>query len=513
MRVRIAVPEEQVDPPVIDAALEAVTRLDETQIHNGDVPTFADALNNGRGIKWKPEPPGDEHFDHATTVLGRGWGDCDDLAPWHAASLRATGEDPGAIARVVPSGPHTFHAIVQRSDGQIDDPSIAAGMKAKRSGKINGETIEIWACDPHDGRMYTGSLAPTVAPLLPHCGPSWAVRANPTVVGGWEARCDVPWVGSPLLAMKKVVGKGHPHRHRGHVHVHAYNRRFPTRTHGGSLVVGVPYALSSTAWGESPADALSRAVCGALVVGDAGENASPLDRYKLIAMQALLAGADAATATRAVAQHMVHDRYQAAAAQAAVHGLGIDVSGFWDDVGDALGDAAGVVAPIAGTLAGAALGGPAGAALGGSLGGALGGSLKGALSSHPSGGAPAAPAGGGSSPLMAALGAYGGAVASTPAPAVAAPPPVGPHVVSIPHFGPNPPAGTVPAAGPGGMTPAQVQAALNALQGGGTTGGGAGIGPVAGAVPPPPILDLTAVNAMQRGGYTGQTVGPVMIRM
>src|SRR5437899_3720477 len=110
MRLRIAVPEQHVEPNVIDAALEAVTRLDEHMIRSGSVPTF-DAAHTQ--VKWRPENMGDEHFDHAETVLKRGWGDCDDLAPWKAATLRATGEDPGAVARVVPTGPNTFHALVQ----------------------------------------------------------------------------------------------------------------------------------------------------------------------------------------------------------------------------------------------------------------------------------------------------------------------------------------------------------------------------------------------------------------
>ena len=140
MRYRIAVPEAHVEASIIDAALEAVTRLDESMIHSGDVPDF-DA--RPKGIIWKPEPKGDEFFDNAQTIIQRGWGDCDDLAPWKAASLRATGEDPGAIAKVVKSGPSMYHAIVERSDGAIDDPSVECGMKPK--GRISGD-------DMHFGR-------------------------------------------------------------------------------------------------------------------------------------------------------------------------------------------------------------------------------------------------------------------------------------------------------------------------------------------------------------------------
>src|SRR5208282_6915953 len=126
MRIRIAVPEEHVDPSVIDAALEAVTRLDESMIRKGQSMTSHDLVD--AGAVWKPEPPGDEHFDHGGTIAARGWGDCDDWAPLHAATLRANGDDPGARAIIVPSGKHNWHAIVKRSDGSTDDPSADAGM-------------------------------------------------------------------------------------------------------------------------------------------------------------------------------------------------------------------------------------------------------------------------------------------------------------------------------------------------------------------------------------------------
>ena len=87
MRINVAVPEAHVDAPVLDAALESVTRLNESLLASGEIPSFQAALH--RGIKWKPEPPGAEHFDHGRTVLARGWGDCDDLAPYEAASMNS----------------------------------------------------------------------------------------------------------------------------------------------------------------------------------------------------------------------------------------------------------------------------------------------------------------------------------------------------------------------------------------------------------------------------------------
>lgn len=172
MRVQVAIPEEYIDKPVLDSALEAVTRLNEEMIANRDVPLFTEAVNR---VRWKAEPPGQEHFDHARTVLERGHGDCDDLAPWHAASLRATGEDPGANAITYQSGPKRWHAVVERSDGSLEDPSLSAGMRG------------------HSG------IKPAAVPLMEVAGPSvGAYLLRPQIAlrpvsGGWQARSDLPW--------------------------------------------------------------------------------------------------------------------------------------------------------------------------------------------------------------------------------------------------------------------------------------------------------------------------------
>ena len=85
MRIRLGVPTDanrDEKEAILNAALESVTRADEAQLARG-LPTAREGI--ARGVRWKPEPPGDEHFDLGGTVLKRGWGDCDDLAPWHAA--------------------------------------------------------------------------------------------------------------------------------------------------------------------------------------------------------------------------------------------------------------------------------------------------------------------------------------------------------------------------------------------------------------------------------------------
>lgn len=174
MRINVAIPESHVDAPPLNAALEAVTRLNETLLRDGHVPPIDEAIHE-HGVRWKPEPPGDEHFDHAQTVMQRGWGDCDDLAPYKAATLRHTGEDPGAHAIVHRSGPQRWHAVVRRSDGKIDDPSREAGMGAPHG--VNGAWLPLMSQPASVSGAY--AVRPQIA-LRP-------------VRGAFQARADMPW--------------------------------------------------------------------------------------------------------------------------------------------------------------------------------------------------------------------------------------------------------------------------------------------------------------------------------
>lgn len=184
MRIRLGVPmgaSHDEKEGILNAALESVTRGAESEIASGQAPLATNAIKANR-IRWRPEPPGDEHFDLPSTAMRRGWGDCDDLAPWHAAGLRLTGEDPEAISIVRPSGPGRWHAIVQRSDGRIDDPSLWAGMHS-----VDGDL-------PYRGpfwpSMFGGRLALATYPQGSH----------------WDARVDVP--SSSVPAVYSLLSRG-----------------------------------------------------------------------------------------------------------------------------------------------------------------------------------------------------------------------------------------------------------------------------------------------------------------
>jgi len=254
MRLRIAIPEEHVSPAVLNAGLEALTKLDEKLIREGHVPTFRQAVAAGK-VKWAPEPPGDERFDHAGIVLGRGFGDCDDLAPYHCAGLRVTGEDPGCRAVVKRSGPRRWHAIVQRSDGSLQDPSKAAGMGGARGVVVGGAAI-YGACPPVCSPMVlpSSSVVGAVAEWRP------MLAARPLTVNGrpagWEARVDVP-----TGVMKEEWTQN-------------------------------DWALSALNRAPIPSTALTGALAGACLVGDESALIDPRHRGKLLAVAGLLDGDD-----------------------------------------------------------------------------------------------------------------------------------------------------------------------------------------------------------------------------
>jgi hypothetical protein len=155
-----------VTPEALEAALEATSLANEQAVIRGEVPHAADAIR--AGVKWKPEPFLDgEHFDLSHVVAARGWGDCDDLAPYLTGSLRASGEDPGARSRVYKTGPDRWHVVTETSDGEILDPSKWAGMGRKKSGAAASGIIGV--IDRPFARIGEGALC-----CVPHAGKYWS---------------------------------------------------------------------------------------------------------------------------------------------------------------------------------------------------------------------------------------------------------------------------------------------------------------------------------------------------
>lgn len=106
-------------------ALQSLVRINQQYLRTHKVPRIYES-----GVRYENEPAGTvEEFASIPVVLARGWGDCDDLAPWRVAELREQGEN--ARLRVqwkkFRNG-RLFHIVVRRADGSIEDPSALLGM-------------------------------------------------------------------------------------------------------------------------------------------------------------------------------------------------------------------------------------------------------------------------------------------------------------------------------------------------------------------------------------------------
>lgn len=110
----------------IKAILDAQVRVNQLYLRMHNVPPLYNA-----GVVYREEPDnGLEEFACVEPILKRGWGDCDDLAPWRCAELRNAGEK--AKIRIqwkrMSNGRKLFHIVVRRADGTIEDPSRILGM-------------------------------------------------------------------------------------------------------------------------------------------------------------------------------------------------------------------------------------------------------------------------------------------------------------------------------------------------------------------------------------------------
>lgn len=109
----------------VEGALEGLARVAEDEIVAGDIPPLYRA-----GVVYKREL-GTEDWLTPSQILGRGYGDCEDLAAWRVGELRAAGIDPDARVIVRQTGPRTLHALVARGDGRVEDPSAELGMPTR----------------------------------------------------------------------------------------------------------------------------------------------------------------------------------------------------------------------------------------------------------------------------------------------------------------------------------------------------------------------------------------------
>lgn len=123
------------------------------------------------GVRYDRNDPG-ERWQTPSETAARGAGDCEDLASWRCAELRLGGES--CRVRVVRTGPRVLHAVVERQDGRIEDPSRRLGMGRERV-----------------GAMQTGTL-------------TWKIRK---VADGWEGEATVPLPSGAAAVTTRARGR------------------------------------------------------------------------------------------------------------------------------------------------------------------------------------------------------------------------------------------------------------------------------------------------------------------
>lgn len=113
-------------PEAIEAVAEGLVRLNEWYFHTASDEGVRVPVLYRSGIVYRREAPGEEFWQAAQDVLGvigLRAGDCEDLAAYRAAELRVFQGDDDARVKIIRTRRGTFHAIVERGDGVIEDPS------------------------------------------------------------------------------------------------------------------------------------------------------------------------------------------------------------------------------------------------------------------------------------------------------------------------------------------------------------------------------------------------------
>lgn len=114
----------------LDGALAVLQSLSELQLSRaamaGPVPMLY-----ASGVRYQREPFGREWWQTAVDNFAEREGDCEDLASHRAAELNVFDGEP-AHTIAVRTGKRSFHAVVERADGSIEDPSLVLGMVPSR---------------------------------------------------------------------------------------------------------------------------------------------------------------------------------------------------------------------------------------------------------------------------------------------------------------------------------------------------------------------------------------------
>lgn len=134
LHVRVHVPP---IPEAIEALVEGLVRLNVVLMGYAEQRGVESPTLYESGITYRREPKGSEWWENASDVIGvvaRRSGDCEDLAAYRAAELRYYDGEPARV-RIVRTS-RAFHAVVERGDGSMEDPSrIALQLERQRKAR------------------------------------------------------------------------------------------------------------------------------------------------------------------------------------------------------------------------------------------------------------------------------------------------------------------------------------------------------------------------------------------
>lgn len=112
-------------PGAIEALAEGLVRLNVALMEHAAERGVEAPYLYDTDVRYRREPAHQEWWETADDIIGvinKRSGDCEDLAAYHAAWLRAF-EGELARVKIIRTDRGTFHAVVEREDGSIDDPS------------------------------------------------------------------------------------------------------------------------------------------------------------------------------------------------------------------------------------------------------------------------------------------------------------------------------------------------------------------------------------------------------
>lgn len=143
----------------IRAALEGLCALNfqlmrQARELGGGFPPLYEA-----GVVYRKERRGFEDWQNAIELLRAGRGDCEELTGYRVAELRDEGEPAMPFIDVTPRG--SFHALVERASGELEDPSrnlLALEVEERGLGAVRTSLRHEFAPLPPRRRRALGTV-------------------------------------------------------------------------------------------------------------------------------------------------------------------------------------------------------------------------------------------------------------------------------------------------------------------------------------------------------------------